>query len=147
MKDTFEAIGVEPPFEIFAREYCIMIDDHPKLKYLQENHFDAIRDLNKIITSDVAIRNRIEFNQICLVETLATHVQSCFENSIMPPTFTAEDVLGTSGRDENWHKAEMQKLADFVIQMLDNTDDVVEYLADESVVGEYKPLDLMPLIE
>ena len=116
-----------------------MIDDHPTLKYLQENHFDAVRDLNKIITSDVAIRNGISINQICLVETLATHVQSCFENSIMPPIFTAEDVLGTSGRDENWHKAEMQKLADFVIQMLDNTDDVVEYLADPSVIGEYKP--------
>ena len=109
------------------------------LKPLQENHYDAVRDLNKIMASEVATRNKIDKSRICLVDTLATHVQSCIENSITPPEFTEEDVTGVSGRDENWQKAEMQKLGDFVIEMLDNSDNVIEYLAEPSVLGEYKP--------
>ena len=58
--DSIEVIGVEPPFEIFDREFCIYMDDHPILKPLQENHYDAVRDLNKIMASEVATRNKID---------------------------------------------------------------------------------------
>ena len=95
----------------------------------------------------VVTRNQIGLSRICLVDTLPNHVQTCLENSITPPVFNQEDVSGLSGRDKDWHKAEMQKLGDFVIEMLENTDNVIEYLAEPSVLGEYKPQDLMPLIQ
>ncbi len=34
MKDTLDALNVEPPYETFDRSFCTFIDDHPRLKYL-----------------------------------------------------------------------------------------------------------------
>jgi len=98
------------------------------------------------MASKVVARNQIGLSRICLIDTLPSHLQTCLENSISPPPFNQEDVSGLSGRGKDWHEAEMQKLGDFVIEMLDNTDNVIEYLAEASVLGDYRPQDLMPLI-
>lgn len=58
------------------------MDENPRLRPLQKNHWDTYRDLNKIIASDYCRENRIGLTSICVVDSEAEKVQSCIENAI-----------------------------------------------------------------
>lgn len=111
----------ENPHVVFAAKYHSFLDEYPNLKHLVENHWDVIRDLNKIVTSEFCTRNNIGFNQVLLIENEVRKCQSCRENTIIFDEYTEEDVRGTAStsggvlRDENWHLQYMQKYADMVL--------------------------------
>jgi len=111
------------------------------------------KDLNKVVVSDVCTQNGIGFGQIFRIETKSTRVQSCLENSILAgEKFTDQDVLDLLKpshevvRNEEWHRADLQKLGDVIINMLDTSDSVIEHLSSPSFPVEYKPEDLMPML-
>ena len=56
------------PFEIFDGECSTKMDENPRMKALQKNHWDTYRDLNKVVMSDLCRENKIGLGQICLVD-------------------------------------------------------------------------------
>ena len=76
------------PFEIFDEKYCSMMDDFPQFKPLQKKHWDVIRDMNKVVVSDVCRENEIEFDQICMIDNDEEKLQPCLDKGILVDEYT-----------------------------------------------------------
>ena len=114
-----------------------------------KTHWDAYRDLDKVVMSDYCLEHKIVLGKICLIVNEAEKLQSCRENSILSSGYSAEDILGLphkktgSVRDEAWQRAYMDKLGTMVINLLDNAEDVPAYLISGKVPVDHRPEDLL----
>ena len=70
------------------------MDENPRLRPLQKNHWDNYRDLNKVVTSDLCQRYQIGLGKICLIDNEVEKVQGCLENTILSSGYTTQDILG-----------------------------------------------------
>ena len=62
--------GLQPHlFKNFDKNYCSMFDDYPLYKPLQKDHWDALRDLNKVMADDFCMENEIDLDRICVIES------------------------------------------------------------------------------
>ena len=125
-----------------------MMDNFPHLKPLIKKHWDSVRDLNKVMVSDLCKSNRIGLEQMCIVDNDEKKLQTCKENTILADEYTTEDVMGQSFtgkavRDDAWHRAYMERLTGIVLHMLDTCDNVQMHLAMQ-LAEEFKPRDLVP---
>ena len=84
-----------------------------------------------------------------MINSFLYEVQLGISNALCPVEYTAEDVLNrprmVNGKwltlDETWHTEHMRDLADFVIDLLENTADVPQYLAANK--SQFTPTNLL----
>ena len=127
--------------------------ENPKMRPLQKKDWDLYRDLNKVIGSELCCSYRIGLSKICVIDNENEKLQSCLQNAILSDGYSAEDILGQPNkrtdmvRDEAWQQAYLGRLADLVLDMLENAEDIPEYLAQSGRVPEdHRPEDLLPIL-
>ena len=100
-----------------------------------------------ILQSDICKNDRIGLDQILLLDSENKKLQGHLENSLLTSAYEASDVFSEPAedtkmvRDDAWHKDYMQKLADYVTLILDEADEIPDYLSS-NMRSEYAPTSL-----
>ncbi len=110
--------------------------------------WDTYRDLSKVHADKYCKENNINLSNTLVVDSDPRKVQLCLANSITCQEYCKQDVLGqeslfkgeTKVRDDAWQEEHMSQLADFIIGLLDQADDVRDYLKKHE---EFRPPKLL----
>ena len=94
-------------------------------KFLAENMFDEYRDLDKVFADDFCKKNNFNPSNTLLVDSHSKLLQLWLQNSLTASEYNEIEV---NKGDDEWQKNHMDKIANFIIEMLDNCDDVPDYL-------------------
>lgn len=125
-----------------------MIDD----KYyaeLAKDKWDTYRDLDKIFKDEYSVEQGIDYSNSLLVDSDPRKVQLYLANSICPVDYQKEDAERKPRLykekmqllDDSWHEKHLQDLADFIVDLLDNAENVPDYL--DSHPSQFSPPDLL----
>ena len=126
-----------------------MIDD-PNYEPLAEDPWDTYRDLNKVFADDFCKKNSFDQTNTLLVDSDQRKVQFWLQNSITDLEYTKDDVNKKKRLykdqalllDDEWHRNHLNQLAEFIIEMLDNCDNVPDYLQSHTP-ADFLPKDLL----
>ena len=86
--------------------------------------------------------HNIDFSKTCVIDNDVEKLQSSLHNSILLDDYSAEDILGlpktgtSQVKDEAWQQEHMERLGDIIIDMLDNAEDIPDYIANSGRVPE-----------
>jgi hypothetical protein len=120
-----------------------------QMKQFKEKQWDTYRDLEKVFKSEYCQENGITYRNALVIDSDPRKVQMCLANSLTNLEYTKEDVLGMprmhDGKkqvlDAAWHEQHLSRLADFVLKLLDDCDNVPDYLLEHP--SEFRPPNLL----
>ena len=134
-------------FTVFDYKYNKLMKDHPYYSSLKKKNYDQYRDLNQVWEDVICKEAGFNANNTLLIDSSNRKVQLCLDNSIVNRAYKMNDVqliADKNGviRGPEWHSEHMNRLANFVIKMADNCDDVRDWLKLNRP-SEYEPVDLL----
>jgi hypothetical protein len=138
----------EKKIHIFDREFCKLMKDHKYFEKLIEDPWDTYRDLSKVHADNYCKTNNFNLSNTLVVDSDPRKVQLCLANSITSEKYDKQDVVGqeihvngeTKVIDDAWQEKHMSQLADFIIGLLDQADNVPDYLKKHE---EFRPPKLL----
>ena len=101
-----------------------------------EDPWDTYRDLSKVHSHDCCKKNNFNLSNTLVVDSDARKLQRCLANSITSEAYCKQDAIGqkrlfkgeTKVLDNAWQENHMSQLAGFIIGLLDQADNVPDYL-------------------
>lgn len=122
--------------------------DNNQFEDLIEKPWDFYRKLSKVHANLYCKNNGFDLSNTLVLDSDPRKLQLCLANSITCQDYCKQDVLGqaslfkgeTKVRDDAWQEAHMEQTANFIIGLLDQADNVPDYLKKHE---EFRPPKLL----